>query len=258
MRAFTSTLISSSNIPISSYGNLIAQILTYISLSTICIILIKNNNEKIFQNSEKILISTWRGIVLSIALFGFTLGIHAIEVLIVSNVDVKIAYAIWDFNKFFLFDSDFLSIGFVANIISAVLLAPFAEEIFFRKLLLESLLQKYNIRKSIIVSSLVFAALHFHYFQFVSAFVFAISLSFLYLRSNSIFTCIATHSIFNLFATICDLYDIRPTINEKNITSLYTWLPFLSMFAFSLIALVLFAVRFQRLYSTNRLSYATQ
>lgn len=250
LRALT-TLLLASNTQISDDASLISQVLWFSILLAICIALMKKAGEQLPRvggRSSAISI-VWNGFIMAVALVGFTCGEHAVEVLIVSNVNVGFAYRLWDFRPF---HPDLLSYELALVFFAAVILAPAAEELFFRKLLIDSLREKYSTSTAVLVSSLIFSALHFHTFYFVSHMVFAVTLALLYLKSESILTCIAKHGIFNIFATLYDLYDVRPMVTEQNITHLHTWLPYLLMFAFSVIALALIAVRFIRLYGIQR------
>jgi membrane protease YdiL (CAAX protease family) len=257
LRALT-TLLLASNTQISDHASSISGVFWFGILLAICVILIKRGGEQLPRVSDirSAVFTIWNGIIVALTLVGFVFGEHAVEVLVASNIDVRLAYRLWDFRAFYLEPPDFLSFDVAMNFLSAVILAPAAEELFFRKLLIESLNQKYSTRAAVLISSLVFSALHFHAFHFLSTMVFAITLALLYLKSRSILICITAHSIFNIFATFYDLYSAYPMITEQNITDLRTWLPYLVMFAFSVFALALLALRFQRLYGIEQRHHA--
>jgi membrane protease YdiL (CAAX protease family) len=227
-------------------------------LSTICAILIKKNGEKFLTMDEtrSSLFTVWNGFVIAVVLVGFTLGQHAVEVILVSNIDIDIAYRLWNFPQFRPDPQNLMTPALALNLVTAIILAPVAEEIFFRRLLIQSLLMKYSTLAAILISSLIFSVLHFHSFHLISTMVFSITLALLYLKSRSILICIASHSIFNIFAVLNDLYGFRPMVTEQNIRDPATWLQFLILYAFSVTALALLAVRFQRLYGNNRSPYS--
>jgi membrane protease YdiL (CAAX protease family) len=131
-------------------------------------------------------------------------------------------------------------------------LAPVAEELFFRKLLIDSLRRAYSTRVAVLISSLLFTAMHFSHVYYVSTFVFAITLALLYLKGNSILLCMAAHGAYNAFERFSSLYHILPNMNGQDIASPHSWLSYLVMYVFSVAALVLLAVRFRRLYGTGR------
>ena len=89
--------------------------------------------------------------------------------------------------------------GFWA-IVTAVFFAPICEEFIFRGLVLESLLRRHRRLFSVIVSSLLFAIVHFQPSVMFSAFVSGLILGTIYLHTNSIFSTIILHSINNAIA----------------------------------------------------------
>lgn len=89
--------------------------------------------------------------------------------------------------------------GFWA-IITAVLFAPVFEEFIFRGLVLESMLRRHRRLISVIVSSMLFAIVHFQPSVMFSAFVSGLVLGTIYLHTNSIFSTIFLHSINNAIA----------------------------------------------------------
>ncbi|MBR5885446.1 MAG: CPBP family intramembrane metalloprotease [Alistipes sp.] len=89
--------------------------------------------------------------------------------------------------------------GFWA-IVTALFFAPIFEELIFRGLILESLLRRHRRLFSVIVSSLLFAIVHFQPSVVFSAFVSGLILGTIYLHTNSIFSTIILHSINNAIA----------------------------------------------------------
>lgn len=89
--------------------------------------------------------------------------------------------------------------GFWA-IMTAVVFAPVFEELIFRGLVLESLLRRHRRIVSVIVSSIIFALVHFQPAVMFSAAVSGFVLGTMYLHTNSIFSSIILHSINNAFA----------------------------------------------------------
>ena len=89
--------------------------------------------------------------------------------------------------------------GFWA-IVTAVIFAPICEEFIFRGLVLESLLRRHRRSLSVVVSSMLFAIVHFQPSVMFSAFVSGLVLGTMYLHTNSIFSTIILHSINNAIA----------------------------------------------------------
>ena len=85
----------------------------------------------------------------------------------------------------------------VANFIHTCLLAPVVEESFMRGYVLSVLRNKYGVITALLVSAVLFAALHFNFVQTLSAVVCGLVLGLLYLKTNSLFCCILAHALYN-------------------------------------------------------------
>ncbi|WIV11579.1 type II CAAX endopeptidase family protein [Proteiniborus sp. MB09-C3] len=85
----------------------------------------------------------------------------------------------------------------IANFIRICLLAPIVEEILMRGYILSSLQNKYGTVIALLVSSLLFAILHFNFVQTLSAVVCGLILGLLYISTGSLFCCILAHSLYN-------------------------------------------------------------
>jgi len=77
---------------------------------------------------------------------------------------------------------------------------PFAEEIFFRGFILSGLTTRFGVTFALITSSLIFSLSHITLSIIVPVFISGILLGFLYIKTRSIWPCIAVHSIQNLIA----------------------------------------------------------
>ncbi len=89
--------------------------------------------------------------------------------------------------------------GKVLVIISAVVLAPIAEELFFRGIV-QSMLRRYFYRPwpAVIVTSVIFGLLHYKTPQNVPALIlFGAVLGYIYERSGRLYPAILTHALFN-------------------------------------------------------------
>lgn len=82
-------------------------------------------------------------------------------------------------------------------IATAILIAPLYEEILFRGILLPKIIQKTGLTKAFIITSLLFAALHYHLPAILPLFALSTLLSLIYWWSGSLWNCIAVHMIFN-------------------------------------------------------------
>jgi len=94
------------------------------------------------------------------------------------------------------------SIEIIIFVFGSTIIAPIYEELLFRGILFPKLLQKTNLIWAIVLSSLVFAILHFHLSALLPLFVLSIILSFTYLYTSTIWACISLHALFNLISII--------------------------------------------------------
>ncbi|MBI4604488.1 MAG: CPBP family intramembrane metalloprotease [Planctomycetes bacterium] len=88
----------------------------------------------------------------------------------------------------------------LANLIELfdlVLLAPFVEELLFRRLLLPVCKAKWGVKTAVIGTSVAFAALHV---DLLGAFVFSLVLSLVFLRTGSVFLPFVIHATNNAIA----------------------------------------------------------
>ena len=97
-----------------------------------------------------------------------------------------------------ILDPNLSSGGQIYLIIVAIALAPLAEELVFRGVLIPALLKKIRPSLAITAVSLLFAAIHCHVPALAPLFLIATAFSIGYLYSGSIIVPIVMHSIFNL------------------------------------------------------------
>ena len=79
----------------------------------------------------------------------------------------------------------------------AVVIAPLAEETFFRAFLFTALLQPLGFGWAAAASSLIFALGHFHLGVVVPIFALGLLLAWLYHTTRSLWTVVAAHQMFN-------------------------------------------------------------
>lgn len=91
--------------------------------------------------------------------------------------------------------------GWVAvSFLALAVWTPVAEEVFFRGFVLRGLVNRWGPAPALIVSAAVFSALHLAPALLIPVFVTGLLLGFLYLRTGSIWPCIAVHACQNLIA----------------------------------------------------------
>lgn len=87
----------------------------------------------------------------------------------------------------------------VGSFIASVFISPISEELIFRGVLLNRLKIVIPTIFSILISSLLFASMH-TYGSIISAFIFAVCMAILYLKTDNILVPIFAHFLNNLFA----------------------------------------------------------
>ncbi|MBN1906932.1 MAG: CPBP family intramembrane metalloprotease [Deltaproteobacteria bacterium] len=93
--------------------------------------------------------------------------------------------------------SDLVSKG-TSSIIAVVIVAPVMEELFFRGFILNGLLSQYSIKKSVLVSAILFMLFHVNPYQFAVAFIFGIISAFIFVATRSLLPCILCHLLINV------------------------------------------------------------
>lgn len=87
-----------------------------------------------------------------------------------------------------------------------VILAPVFEEIFFRGLFYSALRRKMGARAAIALDGLVFGALHFQPLYVVSLVLVGMVLAYVYEKTDSLFSSMAAHALYNLCVALVALH----------------------------------------------------
>lgn len=85
-------------------------------------------------------------------------------------------------------------------IFSVVIIAPFYEELVFRKFVLGGLLKRLSPFWSILISSFFFGLIHLNWLQGINAFLLGIILGWVYYKTKSIKLCMFGHFVNNMYA----------------------------------------------------------
>ncbi len=93
-------------------------------------------------------------------------------------------------------------IGLLVTFVVAGVVAPIAEEVFFRGVLYGGLRARIGSAPALLVSAVVFTALHLSLELFVPIFVLGIFLAYLYQKTGSLYPGILLHSANNVVAVI--------------------------------------------------------
>ena len=90
----------------------------------------------------------------------------------------------------------------ITSVIQVCIITPIAEELLMRGFALELLKKRYGIGIALIVSTLLFALLHFNMVQTLSALITGFILGLLYLKTKSLASTILAHGLYNLASLI--------------------------------------------------------
>ncbi len=96
-----------------------------------------------------------------------------------------------------LYKEVFANIDPIFMFLGVVLIGPICEEIVFRGIILEGLLKNYSTQKAIVFSAAIFGLIHFIPIQVINAFFMGIVLGWIYLKTRSLWVCIALHVLNN-------------------------------------------------------------
>ncbi|MGE4288003.1 MAG: lysostaphin resistance A-like protein [Salinivirgaceae bacterium] len=78
--------------------------------------------------------------------------------------------------------------------------APILEEFIFRGLILKGLLQRYQAKKAIIWSAVIFGVIHLNPWQFVPAFIIGLFIGWIYWKTQSVWPGVFIHFVNNSFS----------------------------------------------------------
>lgn len=90
----------------------------------------------------------------------------------------------------------------IVSLIDFCIFAPILEEFLMRGFILNGLSVNYGIIVALLISSILFALLHFNIAQIFSSFICGIILGLIYLYTGSILSCIFAHMGYNLISYI--------------------------------------------------------
>ena len=93
----------------------------------------------------------------------------------------------------------YLGYSIAGGFLATVVISPIFEELFFRGILLNKLNSIVPVTFSILITSLLFASMH-TFGSIISAFIFAICMAILYIKTDNIVVAILAHFLNNLFA----------------------------------------------------------
>ncbi|WP_053957336.1 CPBP family intramembrane glutamic endopeptidase [Inediibacterium massiliense] len=92
--------------------------------------------------------------------------------------------------------------GLWKTMIRVAFVAPIVEELLFRGIILKGFTKHYSIKKSIMVSALLFGLMHMNPWQFLGAFIWGIVAGWWFIKTRSIIPCILGHALNNSLSFI--------------------------------------------------------
>ena len=121
------------------------------------------------------------------------------------------------------------------DILTTIVLAPIVEEILFRGILLSRWSSKWGMRKAALISALAFAIPHLS--DELGAFLFALCMTILYLRTQTLLIPIAAHALNNTIAMAITFWRTHDATGRDTINHFIsiTWVETLYLAATSLI-----------------------
>lgn len=91
---------------------------------------------------------------------------------------------------------------FLGYAVMIIIVAPIAEELFFRGLVYTYLRDKYGVRLALLISSAFFGLMHMSVWAFMGTFLGGLGLALLYEKSKSLYTSILAHMVWNGIVTV--------------------------------------------------------
>jgi membrane protease YdiL (CAAX protease family) len=137
----------------------------------------------------------WRGLALSAAVIGLGILISYLYELLLGGAEIQASNDMYTA----LTDSGF---GIATVAITAVIVAPFAEETFFRGFLFAGISKRWGYSWGVIVSGALFAVAHVGSGGLVPIFILGMMLAWLYIKTGSLWPCIFAHFAYNSLALL--------------------------------------------------------
>ena len=206
--------------------NGVINIISYIIILILLILIKKNKSKRIEKFEKKYLLIS----ILFPLFFILTLDpIYNIDYIKGENLIIN------DVNV------DFFNVVLLIKIIQLLILTPFLEEFFFRRILIENFDKKNNKIKVILFTSLLFALAHtnpfsLNFYQIAGAFVLGLLTGLIYFKANFIY-CVLAHLIYNMVIMLTSGKFYWTIIEELSFGLTYWFLWFISFIGFLFVLL---------------------
>lgn len=119
-----------------------------------------------------------------------------------------------------------LNFEFLIKAIPALIIAPFFEELIFRKIFIDNLSKLYSVKNAIIFSSICFSLYHLPNFSnLIPTFLLGLVAGYLYIKSKKIIIPMIFHFLCNLIVGLLKLYGktLLDNIDKLNL-NIYYWM----------------------------------
>ena len=115
--------------------------------------------------------------------------------------------------------------SYLSALFVAVVIAPLAEEIIFRGIILKGLLAHYTQNRAIVWSALLFGLIHLNPWQFPTAFVVGLVFAYWVIQTGSLWPAILGHALNNLIAVTSLHFDVPgfPVSEDLNVVVHNPW-----------------------------------
>ncbi len=103
------------------------------------------------------------------------------------------------------------------QVLAVGICAPFLEEVTFRGVLFGNLRKALGSFAAIVLSALIFGAMHYNIVQFVYATGLGIAFAYIYEKTGELWTCVLAHSVANLFSLVATWYGISAFFTQTKL-----------------------------------------
>lgn len=150
----------------------------------------------------------------------------ALLVFLSATISAEWAYGYWQLiTKAEFEEIAWLPSWLVIYTLCSVILVPITEEIVFRGFVLRRLREKYRLGTAVVISSFLFAVVHFNK-DFLGAFLMGIILAVLALRFSSLYAPMIVHGVYNAIVSVLQRGFGQFMVVDKNrIDSISYWMP---------------------------------
>lgn len=166
-----------------------------------------------------------QGLLYAVLLLGFSYGEHFVEVYLVALYNPEYAFNFWNFHAV-PYVLQVSAAGYGMIVIAQCVVGPWVEEFVFRGLLLRACSARWSVVAGIVVSSILFAAMHYSRHYFLSTFVFGVVMCLLYLRFRSLWINALVHGVTNMLAFVMQfVLNVHWLKNADQLAQLASWWP---------------------------------